>query len=248
MDPAFAFPGVQAEIFVPLQIDPAVAPRDGRNYSTVARLRPGVSLPLAQQDMEAIAAQTARERPTYNTYWSATVVPLTEQAVGDIRRPLVILLGTVICVLLVACANIVNLSLMRATARAREMTVRLALGAGRGRLLHQLMTESLVLAAMGGGLGLLLAMGGEPAIVSMFPVTFPLPRSGEIGSTGACCRSPPWRPSVRPPHYSAAPGVNAISPTRFAFTSSRPPSFERTRANRERRQNWTPVATSAASR
>jgi len=142
MDPAFAFPGVQAEIFVPLQIDPAVAPRDGRNYSTVARLRPGVSLPLAQQDMEAIAAQTAREWPTYNTYWSATVVPLTEQAVGDIRRPLVILLGTVICVLLVACANIVNLSLMRATARAREMTVRLALGAGRGRLLQQLMTES----------------------------------------------------------------------------------------------------------
>jgi putative ABC transport system permease protein len=177
----FAVPRVQAEIFVPLQIDPAAAPRDGRNFSTVARLRPGVSLALAKQDMAAIAAQTAVERPVTNANWSATVVPLIEQTVGEIRRPLIVLFAAVLCVLLVACANIANLSLMRAAARSREMTVRLALGAGRSHLVHQLMTESLVLAGIGGGLGLLMAVGGVRTMVSMFPATFPLPRAGEIG-------------------------------------------------------------------
>jgi putative ABC transport system permease protein len=180
MPPGFAFPGVQAEIFVPLQIDPALAPRDGRNFSTVARLRPGVSAALAQEEMEAIAVETARERPAFNTGWSATVVPLIDQAVGDVKRPLVVLFAAVLCVLLVACANIGNLALMRATSRSREMTVRLALGAGRGRLVHQLMVESLLLAVIGGGLGFWLARAGVQLIVSMFPATFPLPRAAEI--------------------------------------------------------------------
>jgi putative ABC transport system permease protein len=107
-------------------------------------------------------------------------VPLIEQTVGDIKRPLIILFAAVVCVLLVACANIANLASMRATARSREMAVRLALGAGRGRLLHQLLVESLVLAAIGGGLGFALAINGVQAIVSMFPATFPLPRAAEI--------------------------------------------------------------------
>jgi putative ABC transport system permease protein len=180
MPQGFAFPGVRAELFVPLQIDPALAPRDGRNFSTVARLRPGVTVAAAQKEMEAIAVDTARERPAFNTGWSATVVPLIEQTVGNIKRPLVVLFAAVLCVLLVACANIANLALMRATSRSREMTVRLALGAGRGRLVHQLMVESLLLAAIGGGLGFWLARAGAPLIVSMFPATFPLPRAAEI--------------------------------------------------------------------
>ena len=180
MPQGFAFPGVRAELFVPLQIDPAIAPRDGRNFSTVARLRPGVTVAVAQQEMEAIALDTARERPAFNTGWSATVVPLIDQTVGDIKRPLVVLFAAVLCVLLVACANIANLALMRATSRSREMTVRLALGAGRGRLVHQLMVESLLLAAIGGGLGFWLARVGVQLIVSMFPATFPLPRAAEI--------------------------------------------------------------------
>lgn len=145
---------------MPLQINAATAPREGRNLSTIARLRPNVSVRAAQADMERVAALTERQRPAMNAHRSATVVMLIDQAVGQVRPALLVLLGAVICVLLVACANVANLMLMRATVRAREMTVRLALGAGRWRLVHQLAIKSLLLAGLGGVLGLTLAHVG----------------------------------------------------------------------------------------
>ncbi len=181
MPPGFVFPTMpRASLFVPMRIDPAQAVRDGRNYSTVARLRSNVSLGQARAEMESIAAQTASERPDMNTRWSATVTPLIEQTVKDSRTTLWVLLGAVFFVLLIACANVSNLLLMRASARRREMTVRLALGAGRWRLLHQLLVESLMLSVAGGLAGFLLAWWGVPAIIRTLPAGFPLPRIGEI--------------------------------------------------------------------
>ncbi|HEY2013117.1 MAG TPA: ABC transporter permease, partial [Bryobacteraceae bacterium] len=95
MPPGFGFPTLRADLYVPVRINPADAPHDGRNYRTVARLRPGVSLADAEADMRAIAAQTAAERPYMNAKWSATVVPLLERTVGDTRTILLVLLGAV---------------------------------------------------------------------------------------------------------------------------------------------------------
>jgi predicted permease len=147
-------------------------------------MKPGVTLAQAQREMEALAAQTARERPQMNTGWSATVIPLMEKTVGTTRDTLLVLLAAVLFVLLIACANVSNLLLMRATGRQREMTVRAALGAGRWTLLHQTAVESLLLALTGGVLGYLLAWWCVPAAIHMLPENYPLPRRGEIAVDG----------------------------------------------------------------
>jgi putative ABC transport system permease protein len=180
MPDGFRFPTTGADIYAPMRINPATAAREGRNYQTVARLKPGVSVATAQHDMEAIAAQTARERPQNNTNWSALVIPLFEQTVGKARSTLVILLAAVVFVLLIACTNVSNLLLMRAAARQREMSLRAALGAGRWRLLHQTAIESVLLALAAGSLGFLLAWWCVPALVQLLPAGYPLPRRGEI--------------------------------------------------------------------
>ncbi len=180
MPPGFVFTNFQAELFVPIQIDPASAPDDGRNYTVFARLKKGVTRQQADEEMKRIAMQTAAERPEMNAKWSATVTSLKEETVGQVRTALLVLLGAAGFVLLLACANVANLLLMRAAVRRREITVRLALGAGRGRLIQQLLIESVLLSGLGGLAGFALAHAGVRAILSMLTSSIPLPRAGEI--------------------------------------------------------------------
>ena len=123
----------------------------------MARLKPGVTRDQAQAEMESVMDGLRREQPDFNTGWTANVVPLREQLVGDVRLAVLVLFGAVGAVLLIACGNIGSLMLTRAAGRRRELAIRSAVGAGTGRLLTQLVCESLMLSAAGGVLGVLLA-------------------------------------------------------------------------------------------
>ncbi|MFN2566538.1 MAG: ABC transporter permease, partial [Gemmatimonadaceae bacterium] len=146
--------------------------------TVVGRLAPGVTLARAQTDLGAVAAQLTREYPRTNTGVGVTLVPLPEQTVGHVRSALLLLMGAVGLVLLIACGNVAGLLLARAVQREREVAVRVALGAGRGRILRQLAAETLVLAMAGGVMGLVVAFGGLAAIRALGPET--LPRLDEI--------------------------------------------------------------------
>jgi len=144
------------------------AVRGNHNCTVVARLAPGVKLPQAQAEMDGISRNLARQYPEDDKGWGAVVVPFHEDLVGDIRPALLVLLGAVGFVLLIACANVANLVLVRTLGRRRELAVRLALGAGAGRIIRQVLTETTVLALAGGVLGTALAFPGVRLITSYF--------------------------------------------------------------------------------
>jgi putative ABC transport system permease protein len=176
MPPSFAHPDTAA-VWTPLapseRLVPVMQSRTTYWLQVVGRLKPGIDRRAAQSEMDTIAAALARQYPEANAGIGVRLVPMHEEIVGNVRQPLLILFGTAVLVLLIACANVANLLLARAASRQKELAIRTALGAGRRRLLAQLLTEGLLLAAVGGTAGLLLAAWGLQGLLSLAPSNLP---------------------------------------------------------------------------
>jgi predicted permease len=180
MPAGFRYPPLADDrgIWIPMVQDPFFSgfmPRQGSHFlRVVGRLKPGVSLAQAQAEMYGMGLQIAKKEPPGDLDWTIRLEPLQQRIVGNVKSALLVLLGAVGLVLLIACANIANLLLSRATSRAKEIAVRAALGAGRRRLIRQLLTESAVLGLLGAIAGIALAYCGVQALSSLLPPDLPV--------------------------------------------------------------------------
>ena len=179
MPAEFQFPQ-EAELWVPLAWDEKERQtRSIHDYAVIARLKQNVSLAQAQAEMRTISSRLEQQYAEENKGWGAVVIPLQEDLVGDIRPALLVLFSAVGFVLLIACANVANLMLARGANRQKEIGIRIALGASRARIIRQLLTESILLAVIGGFLGLLLAGWGSEMLMRLSSGS--LPTHSEIG-------------------------------------------------------------------
>jgi putative ABC transport system permease protein len=168
-----------AEIWQPLPLEnPSMNIRRSHFLVVIARMNPGITLSQARAELDTIAGNIEAEHPDTNKTWALLVMPLTNYIVGGTQKPLLLLLGAVILLLLIGCANIANLLLARASGRRKEIAIRAALGAGRWRIARQMLTESLVLSIAGGALGIFSAVWGVAALAALAPSS--LPRVNEI--------------------------------------------------------------------
>jgi len=174
-----------AQLWVPLNFDadPEMKMRNARFLLGIGRLKAGVTLAQAQADTDLIAVQLERRFPDSNTGWDLRLIPLREVLVGGSRKMLFILFGAVGFVLLIACANVANLLLVRGAARQKEIAMRTALGASRLRIIRQMITESLLVAILGGALGALLAVAGVKLLVSLSEDSIPRTANVKIDAT-----------------------------------------------------------------
>jgi len=169
-----------ADVYLPFQADPN-STNQGHYFRVAARLKPGISLGAAKADLNLAGEEFKRTYPNaMDPKSNFSVEPMQQLIVRNVRTALYVLLGAVACVLLIACANVANLLLARATGRTREMAIRAAIGAGRSRIIRQLLTESVLLSLLGGVLGLVIGVVGVRALLAVNPAN--IPRIGEDGS------------------------------------------------------------------
>ena len=170
MPRGFQFPTRGDQLWIPIAFDAKEAGQRGSHYlEVIARLNPGITLQRAQAEMTTIAGRLEQQYPKTNASIGAVVTPLHEKVVGDIKPALLILLGAVVFVLLIACANVANLLLARAAVRQKEIALRLAVGASRSRLMRQFLTESVLLSVFGGAVGLFLSLAGLDLLKRVIP-------------------------------------------------------------------------------
>lgn len=173
MPPRFNFPD-RGDAWKPFAAEPDAQPRENRIFAgAIGRLRDGVTLEQSAADLATVSARLQRAHPNENRGWAAEPISLRQDLTGDLRLPLLVFLGAVLLVLLIACANVANLMLARSAARQRELAIRVAIGAGRGQLMRQILLESIVLALGAGSAGALLAVGGVRLLHLALPADTP---------------------------------------------------------------------------
>jgi putative ABC transport system permease protein len=184
MPPGFSILDKTVDVWIPIGFGADARTPRGRWILVLARLKGGVSVARAQSDMTRVSALLSKMFPEFDTGWTSRVVPLGEQLTGDVRPALLVMLGAVGFVLLIACANVANLLLARATTRQRELAVRAALGADRGRLVRQMLAESMLLSLAGGAAGLVVAWWGLYGLRTVVAAELPVARLESVGLNG----------------------------------------------------------------